>query len=618
MSELNPKKLQKERVARMESYTKVMANLYDKALLDISKIFSTIDYNPNVPFSFSDYGKFDQVNKIMTTLENDIQKIVDNSIVNEYKSAYADCDTLLAETLGNNIPENVMKAFAPKLTSGIAANMFAKEISKSNITASQRVWNGAVLGQMETAVQEALSEGMPAKRMATLLQKYLVEPDSCFRRFRIKTGVDADGKSSYGRKWKKRTRHSNGKETWSDADPRDFPVGQGIYHSSYKNAFRYARTTTNIAYRTADYQRYQDFAFVIGIEIRLSNNPAHVRDICDELKGKYPKDFKWTGWHPNCMCHQIPILAKKEETDEMVDAILSGDSPENVKVDSRVEEMPKNFVAWLKSNKSRFDLADKNNTLPYFLRDNRKRVNAILEKANVEQWKTIAKTYNIMTHGVAAKTDNELRELFISNPISDFNILQFESDLESIISEYKDVIISKRLTFSKKDISFLFKTKRGIIIERAFLINPKGEKVVHHELFTLPKELQKKGISKKVFSKLYDGYKTAKIDLMDIYANIDQGGYSWARYGFTFWQGKNYLTTMIKSYAKDKRIDCTEAINIINEWYSKNKDTDPFPMNLLTGYGWSKQLLQNTGWSGVLYTNDVTQMAVFKDYLTSK
>lgn len=150
------------------------------------------------------------------------------------------------------------------------------------------------------------------------------------------------------------------------------------------------------------------------------------------------------------------------------------------------------------------------------------------------------------------------------------------------------------------------------------MINPKGEKVVHHELFTLPKELQKKGISKKVFSKLYDGYKTAKIDLMDIYANIDQGGYSWARYGFTFWQGKNYLTTMIKSYAKDKRIDCTEAINIINEWYSKNKDTDPFPMNLLTGYGWSKQLLQNTGWSGVLYTNDVTQMAVFKDYLTSK
>lgn len=618
MSELNPKKLQKELVARMESYTKAMANLYDKALLDISKIFSTIDYNPNVPFSFSDYGKFDQVNKIMTTLENDIQKIVDNSIVNEYKSAYADCDTLLSETLGNNIPENVMKAFAPKLTSGIAANMFAKEISKSNITASQRVWNGAVLGQMETAVQEALSEGMPAKRMATLLQKYLVEPDSCFRRFRIKTGMDADGKSSYGRKWKKRTRHSDGKETWNDADPRNFPVGQGIYHSSYKNAFRYARTTTNIAYRTADYQRYQDFAFVIGIEIRLSNNPAHVRDICDELKGKYPKDFKWTGWHPNCMCHQIPILAKKEETDEMVDAILSGDSPENVEVDNRIEEMPKNFVAWLKSNKSRFELADKNSTLPYFLRDNRKRVESILEEVNTEQWIVISQTYNIVTKGSLQSTDSKLFESFKSNPISDFNILHFESDFEKIISEYNDKIISKRLTFSERDISFIYKTKRGIVIDRSFMINSSGEKEVRHELFTLPKELQRKRLSKKIFAKLYDGYKKANIDIISVYANIDQGGYTWARYGFTFWQGKKFLLSLIKSSAKDKKIDCKEAVEIINKWYEKNRETDPFPMNLLTGYEWSKLLLRDIGWGGKLNTDDIVQMNIFKDYLTSK
>lgn len=618
MSELNPKKLQKELIARMESYAKVMANLYDKALLDISKIFSTIDYNPNVPFSFSDYGKFDQVNKIMTTLENDIQKIVDNSIVNEYKSAYADCNTLLSETLGNNIPENVMKAFAPKLTSGIAANMFAKEISKSNITASQRVWNGAVLGQMETAVQEALSEGMPAKRMATLLQKYLVEPDSCFRRFRIKTGVDADGKSSYGRKWKKRTRHSNGKETWSDADPRDFPVGQGIYHSSYKNAFRYARTTTNIAYRTADYQRYQDFAFVIGIEIRLSNNPAHVRDICDELKGKYPKDFKWTGWHPNCMCHQIPILAKKEETDEMVDAILSGEDPENVEVDNKIEDMPENFVEWLKSNKSRFELADKNSTLPYFLRDNRKRVESILEEVNTEQWIVISQTYNIVTKGSLQSTDSKLFESFKSNPISDFNILHFESDFEKIISEYNDKIISKRLTFSERDISFIYKTKKGIVIDRSFMINSYGEKEVRHELFTLPKELQRKRLSKKIFAKLYDGYKKANIDIISVYANIDQGGYTWARYGFTFWQGKKFLLSLIKSSAKDKKIDCKEAVEIINKWYEKNRETDPFPMNLLTGYEWSKLLLRDIGWGGKLNTDDIVQMNIFKDYLTSK
>ena len=105
-------------------------------------------------------------------------------------------------------------------------------------------------------VQEALMEGMPAKQMAGLIEEYLNGPDNCVRRFRIKTGVDADGKSMYGRKWMKRVRDNDGSTSWFDAAPRDYPVGQGVYHSSYKNELRYNRSTSNIAYRTADYERW--------------------------------------------------------------------------------------------------------------------------------------------------------------------------------------------------------------------------------------------------------------------------------------------------------------------------------------------------------------------------
>ena len=98
----------------------------------------------------------------------------------------------------------VIRAFSPRIASGNAAKVYISETASNNITRSQRVWNGAVLGQMETAVQEGLMEGMPAKQMATLLKKYLAEPDNYFRRFRIKTGEDAMGNSIYGRKWKKR------------------------------------------------------------------------------------------------------------------------------------------------------------------------------------------------------------------------------------------------------------------------------------------------------------------------------------------------------------------------------------------------------------------------------
>ena len=69
--------------------------------------------------------------------------------------------------------------------------------------------------------------------------------------------------------------------------------------------------------------------FVVGIEIHLSGNhtlngkPFH--DICDELAGKYPKDFKFTGWHPQCRCFVTTILKTKEEREEDVKKILRGE-----------------------------------------------------------------------------------------------------------------------------------------------------------------------------------------------------------------------------------------------------------------------------------------------------
>ena len=52
--------------------------------------------------------------------------------------------------------------------------------------------------------------------------------------------------------------------------------------------------------------------FILGNEIKLSHShPCH--DICDNLKGKYPKDLKWTGWHPNDLCYVIPIIKTEEQ-----------------------------------------------------------------------------------------------------------------------------------------------------------------------------------------------------------------------------------------------------------------------------------------------------------------
>ena len=93
--------------------------------------------------------------------------------------------------------------------------------------------------------------------------------------------------------------------------------GRGVYRSSYKNALRLTQTEINMAYHSADHERWSQTDWIIGVRVSLSNNhtlngiPFH--DICDDVKGVYPKDFKFVGWHPKCRCHATPELAKREE-----------------------------------------------------------------------------------------------------------------------------------------------------------------------------------------------------------------------------------------------------------------------------------------------------------------
>ena len=84
-----------------------------------------------------------------------------------------------------------------------------------------------------------------------------------------------------------------------------FHPGQGVYRSSYKNAMRLTRSEINMAYRESERLRWANLDFVVGFEIRLSNNHTTTDpktgkkvpfvDICDTLAGRYPKSFVFKG-----------------------------------------------------------------------------------------------------------------------------------------------------------------------------------------------------------------------------------------------------------------------------------------------------------------------------------
>jgi len=157
---------------------------------------------------------------------------------------------------------------------------------------SQRVWNicEQTKKNIEYYLQSGIAEGRSAAKMSQDVRSLLNNPDKRFRRIRDpETGKLKLSKPML-----------------------DYHPGQGVYRSSYKNALRMTRTETNMAYRLSDQARWQQLDFVTGYEVKRSAN-AVACEICDSLKGKYPKSFKFSTWHPSCFCYSVPILMKRKQ-----------------------------------------------------------------------------------------------------------------------------------------------------------------------------------------------------------------------------------------------------------------------------------------------------------------
>lgn len=164
----------------------------------------------------------------------------------------------------------------------------------------------------------------------------------------------------------RRVRDKHGELRLSKAAAAYHP-GCGVYRSSYKNALRLTATENNMAYRESDHLRWQENPFVIGVRIQVSKTNHPVTDICDELAGDYPKDFKWTGWHPFCRCFATAITASEKERDKYWDAMADGEDVSNWEFKGTIKEMPENFTGWIAANEERIAKAK---SMPYFIRDN--------------------------------------------------------------------------------------------------------------------------------------------------------------------------------------------------------------------------------------------------------
>ena len=404
---LDAEKLRQQLFKRTEGYAYSVRKLYVEALEKVIDIVKGTELLPGMPFNFSDYGYEEQVTPIFRSLYSKVYQTIKSGILNEWDISNVNADALVKAVFGKRAIEDghFAKYFARNKEAVDA--FFTRKTADGGLNLSQRVWKytGMYKSELEDTLELAMGEGTPAMRLSSKIQSYLNDPDRFYRRFRVKIGEDENGEPIYGYKWKRRRfDQETGLYHWDDEDPRKYHPGQGVYRSSARNAQRLARTETNVAYRTAEYDRWQQLDFVVGIEIKLSNNHPFT-DICDELAGVYPKDFKWTGWHPNCRCYQVPVLASEEEVDEMVDKILDGEDPGSVDCKDEVSEMPEQFKSWVEDNEGRIEDAKQRGTLPYFIKDNEGLINGAEPGAHVPTVKEIAAARH------AARTAEEVQAI---------------------------------------------------------------------------------------------------------------------------------------------------------------------------------------------------------------
>lgn len=321
--------------------------LYDAAIKRIAQAAapSLFDADPQKEFHFEDFPALKkEMEALMQDLGNSLQANIEDGDQESWTLSNTKNDAMVDSIIGKKkLPAKTVKAWKHPHLEALNAFIARKE---AGMNLSRRVWNltQQFKSEMELALELGMGEGKSAAALSRDVRKYLVEPNKLFRRVRDKSGALRLSKAAAA-----------------------YHPGHGVYRSSYKNALRMTATENNIAYRTADHNRWQALPFVIGIEIHISNNHP-TEDICDLFDGKrFPKDFKFTGWHPWCRCYAVSVLASQEEMDAYTTAIMNGKDVSHWKFTGQVEKMPKEFDKWMKDNQARIENAT---SMPYFIKDN--------------------------------------------------------------------------------------------------------------------------------------------------------------------------------------------------------------------------------------------------------
>lgn len=334
------------------AYTRAVNALFDKATSDIADAANKEKYNPDKPFSFDDYPKAKA--RLQTTLKGlakKIQAIIEAGATRQWLFACQKNDEFIASIFDTTkLAKGQLKKMQDR---NLDALKTFQQRKVGGMGLSERVWKYAkqYKDQIELGLDVGLGEGRSAQQLSRDLRQNLNDPDRLFRRVRDKRGNLHLSKAA-----------------------KAFHPGIGVYRSSCKNVMRLTRSEINMSYRESDHLRWQQLDFVVGFEIHRSNHEPQCKcKLCERLVGRYPKWFKFKGWHPQCLCYATPILEdfySEERSNSFIDkmkAALNGTEAKKYVSKGLVTDLPDGFKEWVAENEGKQAGWA---SIPYFIKDN--------------------------------------------------------------------------------------------------------------------------------------------------------------------------------------------------------------------------------------------------------
>lgn len=371
MSKKLTSKQQKEQLNNLFAvYNKRLGRLYS----DYVKKLTSLGYGEDVleDDALFNFDNFPQLKARLNDIFNDYYQ---NSLLC-YKSGITD-----GVALAYNHDEMVIGGYSVLTDKAIrvardtaAATFIANRLkTKNGLNLAQTVWNYCQQTKsefemaMSNTIADGIKKGSSAEEIGKSIRRYLNDPDMMYRRYHT-IKVQKNGKKKDVVTWR-RHRIIDGKVRFIE-EPLE-KVGMGVYRSARKNALRVARTEINAAYHKARNERWQNEPFVIGQYIHVS--PQHnIDDICNDLEGRYPKDYVWISWHPQCICTSDPITIQGEEKKEFYKRLMAGEDMSNYVSPFAVLTMPEKYNQYIKDNSEAIVKAGMKGKLAWHLQDNTK------------------------------------------------------------------------------------------------------------------------------------------------------------------------------------------------------------------------------------------------------